>query len=69
MTGELKKLKNLVAEAKEMGIRVAPTLVKRMLEKKVFLFGFVDLNEGSVGETINSLTKLQDVRVRVAYEK
>lgn len=67
--GELKKLKSLVAEAKEMGIRVVPTLVKRMLEKNVFLFGFVDLNEGSVSETINSLTKLQDARIQVAYEK
>ncbi|XVF83190.1 hypothetical protein PTKIN_Ptkin16aG0114200 [Pterospermum kingtungense] len=67
--GELNKLKSLVAEAKEMGIRVVPTLVKRMLEKNVFLFGFVDLNEGSVSETINSLTKLQDARIQVAYEK
>ncbi|XVE71496.1 hypothetical protein DITRI_Ditri10aG0155500 [Diplodiscus trichospermus] len=67
--GELRKLKSLVAEAKQMGIRVVPTLVKRMLEKNMFLFGFVDLNEGSVSETINSLTKLQDARVQVAYEK
>ncbi|XWS72965.1 hypothetical protein CRYUN_Cryun02cG0085200 [Craigia yunnanensis] len=67
--GELKKLKSLVAEAKEMGVRVVPTLVKRMLEKNMFLFGFVDLNEGSVSETINSLTKLQDARIQVAYEK
>ncbi|OMO81223.1 Small nuclear RNA activating complex (SNAPc), subunit SNAP43 [Corchorus capsularis] len=67
--GELKKIKNLVAEAKEMGIRVVPTLVKRMLEKNMFLFGFVDLNEGSVSETINNLTALQDMRIKVAYEK
>ncbi|XP_022731628.1 uncharacterized protein LOC111286098 [Durio zibethinus] len=67
--GELKKLKSLVAEAKEMGIKVVSTLVKKMLEKNMFLFGFVDLNEGSVSETINSLTKLQDARIQVAYEK
>ncbi|XVE98375.1 hypothetical protein REPUB_Repub03eG0101400 [Reevesia pubescens] len=67
--GELKKLKSLVAEAKKKGIRVVPTLVKRMLEKNMFLFGFVDLNEGSVSETINSLTKLQDARIQVAYDK
>ncbi|XP_021275502.1 uncharacterized protein LOC110410217 [Herrania umbratica] len=67
--GELKKLKSLVAEAKEKGIRVVPTLVKRMLEKNMFLFGFVDFKEGSVSETINSLTKLQDARIQVAYEK
>ncbi|WRX33830.1 snRNA-activating protein complex subunit 1 - like 1 [Theobroma cacao] len=67
--GELKKLKSLVAEANEKGIRVVPTLVKRMLEKNMFLFGFVDFKEGSVSETINSLTKLQDARIQVAYEK
>ncbi|XVF34601.1 hypothetical protein REPUB_Repub18cG0072700 [Reevesia pubescens] len=67
--GELKKLKSLVAEAKEMDVRVVPTLVKRMLEKNMFLFGFVDLNEGSVSEMINGLTKLQDARIQVAYEK
>ncbi|KAH8511008.1 hypothetical protein Peur_052632 [Populus x canadensis] len=53
--GELKKLKTLVINAKEHGIKVVPTLVKRMLEKNVFLFGFVDLHEGSVSETVNQL--------------
>ncbi|KAE8688155.1 hypothetical protein F3Y22_tig00110998pilonHSYRG00048 [Hibiscus syriacus] len=67
--GEMKKLTSLVVEAKEMGIRVVPTLVKRMLEKDMFLFGLVDLNESSVNEMINSLTKLQDARIQVAYEK
>ncbi|TYI79339.1 hypothetical protein E1A91_D05G016100v1 [Gossypium mustelinum] len=66
---EMEKLKTLVAEAKEMGIKVVPALVKRMMETNMFLFGFVDLNEGSVSETINSLTKLQDARIQVAYEK
>lgn len=65
----MEKLKNLVAEAKEMGMKVVPALVKRMMETNMFLFGFVDLNEGSVSETINSLTKLQDARIQVAYEK
>ncbi|XWS17109.1 hypothetical protein CRYUN_Cryun33cG0039600 [Craigia yunnanensis] len=32
--GEPRKLKCLVADAKEKGVRVVPTLVKRMLEKK-----------------------------------
>ncbi|KAB1669963.1 hypothetical protein ES319_1Z211400v1 [Gossypium barbadense] len=44
---EMEKLKTLVAEAKEMGIKVVPALVKRMMETNMFLFGFVDLNEGS----------------------
>ncbi|OMO57744.1 Small nuclear RNA activating complex (SNAPc), subunit SNAP43 [Corchorus olitorius] len=29
----------------------------------------LDLNEGSVSETINNLTALQDMRIKVAYEK
>ncbi|KAF9679759.1 hypothetical protein SADUNF_Sadunf06G0048100 [Salix dunnii] len=69
LNGELKKLKTLVINAKEHGIKVVPVLVKRMLEKNMFLFGFVDLNEGSVSETVNQLTELQDARVQVAYKK
>uniref|UniRef100_A0A6M2EEV9 Small nuclear RNA activating complex polypeptide 1 n=1 Tax=Populus davidiana TaxID=266767 RepID=A0A6M2EEV9_9ROSI len=67
--GELKKLKTLVINSKEHGIKVVPALVKRMLEKNTFLFGFVDLHEGSVSETVNELTELQDARVQVAYKK
>ncbi|KAK2636068.1 hypothetical protein Ddye_030860 [Dipteronia dyeriana] len=67
--GELKKLKDLVVEAKNSGIRVVPALVKRMLEKNIFLFGSVDLNEGSITETVNQLTELQNARVQVAYDK
>ncbi|KAI9396421.1 hypothetical protein POPTR_004G126720v4 [Populus trichocarpa] len=67
--GELKKLKTLVINAKEHGIKGVPALVKRMLEKNMFLFGFVDLHEGSVSETVNQLTELQDARVQVAYKK
>lgn len=69
ITGELKKLKALVVEAKEKDIRVVPTLVKRMLDKNIFLFGSVDVNEGSFTETANQLTALQNARVQVAYEK
>ncbi|KAL5732900.1 hypothetical protein ACOSP7_032241 [Xanthoceras sorbifolium] len=67
--GELKKLKDLVVKAKGNGIRVVPALVKRMLEKNIFLFGSVDLNEGSVNETVNQLTELQNARVQLAYDK
>ncbi|KAH9755534.1 Small nuclear RNA activating complex (SNAPc) subunit SNAP43 protein [Citrus sinensis] len=66
---ELKKLKKLVVEAKNKDIRVVPALVKRMLEKKIFLFGSVDLNESSIPETVKQLTDLQNARVQVAYEK
>ncbi|KAF2318089.1 hypothetical protein GH714_041440 [Hevea brasiliensis] len=67
--GELKKLKILVIDAKEQGIKVVPTLVNRMLEKNVFLFGFVDLNAASVSQTVNQLTELQNARVQLAYKK
>ncbi|KAJ0102981.1 hypothetical protein Patl1_06651 [Pistacia atlantica] len=52
-----------------MGIRVVPALVKRMLKQNMFLFGSVDLNEGSVTETVNQLTDLQNARIKFAYEK
>ncbi|THG05393.1 hypothetical protein TEA_022151 [Camellia sinensis var. sinensis] len=47
---ELKRLRNLVIDVKEKGIKVASALVKKMLERNVFLFGFVDINDGSVTE-------------------
>lgn len=67
--GELKKIKALVVDAKEKSIKVVPTLVNRMLEKNVFLFGSVDLNAGSFSQTVNQLTELQNARVQLAYKK
>ncbi|XP_028790458.1 uncharacterized protein LOC114746400 isoform X2 [Neltuma alba] len=67
--GELRKLRLLVAEANASDIKVVPTLVRRMLENNMFLFGAVDLMEGSVAETVNQLEQLQNARIQVAYEK
>ncbi|CAK9159999.1 unnamed protein product [Ilex paraguariensis] len=67
--GELKGLKNLVVEAKAKGIKVVSVLVKRMLERNVFLFGFVDINESSVTERVNQLTDMQNARIQVAHKK
>ncbi|XP_054821230.1 uncharacterized protein LOC129320082 isoform X2 [Prosopis cineraria] len=67
--GELRKLRLLVADAKEKDIKVVPSLVKKMLENNMFLFGSVDLMEGSVAETVNQLEQLQNARIQVAYEK
>ncbi|WCJ30003.1 Small nuclear RNA activating complex (SNAPc) subunit SNAP43 protein [Euphorbia peplus] len=67
--GELKKLKILVIDGKKQGIKVVPCLVNRMLEKNMFLFGSVDLNQGSVTETVNQLTELQNARVQQANKK
>ncbi|XP_059631917.1 uncharacterized protein LOC132274616 [Cornus florida] len=67
--GELKSLKNLVVDAKGRGIKVVSALIKKMLERNIFLFGFVDKNEGSVTERINELTEIQNARIQVAYKK
>jgi snRNA-activating protein complex subunit 1 len=68
-TGELKNLRVLVVDAKANDIRVVSTLVKRMLERNMFLFGVVDLMESSVTETVNQLEQVQNARIQVAYEK
>lgn len=67
--GELKRLKNLVVDAKKNEITVVSALVKSMLERNLFLFGSVDLNQGSVTERVDELTVLQNARVRVANKK
>lgn len=69
MTEELKKLKSHVVTARENGLKVVPALVKKMLDKNMFLFGFVDINEGAVSETLNQLTELQNARIQVLYAK
>ncbi|KAK2411707.1 Small nuclear RNA activating complex (SNAPc), subunit SNAP43 protein [Trifolium repens] len=67
--GELKNLRILVVDAKANDIRVVSTLVKRMLERNMFLFGVIDLKESSVTETVNQLEQVQNARIQVAYEK
>ncbi|XP_038890126.1 uncharacterized protein LOC120079795 isoform X2 [Benincasa hispida] len=67
--GELKKLKELVVDAKENNVKVASSVVKRMLEKNMFLFGSVDMKESAALETVNQLTELQNARIQVAYNK
>jgi snRNA-activating protein complex subunit 1 len=69
LTGELKKLTGLVVDAKEKGLKVVSVVVKRMLEKNMFLFGCLEINEGSVTETVNQLTELQNARIQVLYNK
>ncbi|KAH7856965.1 hypothetical protein Vadar_007382 [Vaccinium darrowii] len=66
--GELKRLRILVIEAKEESIKVVSALVKKMLEKNMFLFGFVDINDGSVAERVNEITDMQNARVQMAYK-
>lgn len=67
--GQLKRLQNLVVDAKEKGVKVVSAIVKRMLERNMFLFGFVDLNEHSFTERVNELTELQNSYIRAAYKR
>lgn len=67
--GELKQLKNLVVDAKAAGVKVVAALMKSMLERNMFLFGFVGENEGSATERVNELTDVQNARVQAAYKK
>lgn len=64
---EMKQLKKLLVDAKEKGIKVASAVVKRMLEENMFLFGFVDINEGT--ERVNQLTHTQNTQIQFAYKK
>ncbi|KAL6137616.1 hypothetical protein ACLB2K_062906 [Fragaria x ananassa] len=65
---ELKKVRSLVAEAKVRGLGAAAALVRRLLEKKAFLFGCVETNEGLKGK-VDELTELENRRIRAACEK
>ncbi|XP_020958821.1 uncharacterized protein LOC107644682 isoform X2 [Arachis ipaensis] len=69
MCGEIMKLRTLMVDAKTKDIKVVPSLVKRMLDRNIFLFGAVDLMADSVTETVNQLQQLQDARIKHAYEK
>ncbi|KAF3333802.1 Small nuclear RNA activating complex (SNAPc), subunit SNAP43 [Carex littledalei] len=67
--GELRKLRNLIGEAKQNKIRVVPALVKRMLEKNMFLYGFVDMLGNTTQQRVDDITMQQQRRVEVAYDK
>ncbi|KAJ8628802.1 hypothetical protein MRB53_022125 [Persea americana] len=67
--GELRRLRDLVVEAKQSSIRVLSALVKRMMDRNMFLFGSVDINDSAITERINEITKLQNVSVQIASER
>ncbi|KAL7593843.1 uncharacterized protein LOC111877809 [Lactuca sativa] len=66
---EIKRLKELVVDAKKEKIEIVSILVKSMLERDLFLYGATDLKQGSVEERVNELTNLQDARVQHANKK
>ncbi|XP_021741777.1 uncharacterized protein LOC110707989 [Chenopodium quinoa] len=67
--GELRRLTALVVNAKENGIKVVSVLVKRMLEKNAFLFGFVNINDYSEKERIKELVDVQNACIKKMHEK
>lgn len=69
LSGELRRLRDLVVDAKQYSIGVLSALVKRMLDRNMFLFGSVDISEGSITERVNEITKLQNMGIRIAHER
>jgi hypothetical protein len=68
-TDECKKLKDFVAMAKQHGVPLVPVLVKRMLDKGMFLFGFINLLGDNGEKQVEELTKAQNKRVKFASDK
>jgi snRNA-activating protein complex subunit 1 len=69
MTGELRKLRILIGEAKQNKIRHVSALVERMLMKNMFLFGFVDMLGNTTHQRVDDITMQQQRRIEVAYDK
>lgn len=66
---EMKRLKELVMDAKKENIGVVTLVVNSMLERNLFLYGAIDLKEGSVEERVNELTNIQNARIQHANKK
>lgn len=68
---ECRQLKDFVVMAKQNGLRLVPALVKRMLDKGMFLFGYMNLLGYDNGEKqqLEELTALQNKQVEYACDK
>nr|GEZ16261.1 small nuclear RNA activating complex (SNAPc), subunit SNAP [Tanacetum cinerariifolium] len=66
---QFKRLKELVIDAKKENVEVVPALVNTMLDRNLFLFGAVDLKEGSAEERVNELIDVQNARVQLANKR
>ncbi|KAJ3687832.1 hypothetical protein LUZ61_016996 [Rhynchospora tenuis] len=67
--GELRKLRKLIEEAKQNKLGSVVALVKRMIDKNMFLFGFVDMLGNTTQQRVDGITMQQLQRVEVAYDK
>ncbi|CAL4905444.1 unnamed protein product [Urochloa decumbens] len=66
---ECRQLKDLIVTAKQKGVHLVPALVKRMLDKGMFLFGYMNLLSDNGEKQVEELTALQNKRVKFACDK
>ncbi|XP_037439515.1 uncharacterized protein LOC119307543 [Triticum dicoccoides] len=66
---ESNKLKDFVIEAKQNGLALVPALVKRMLDKGMFLFGFINLLGDNEAKEVDEMNASQNKRVKFACDK
>ncbi|KAK3140134.1 hypothetical protein QOZ80_5AG0396500 [Eleusine coracana subsp. coracana] len=66
---ECKQLKDFVIMAKQNELPLVPVLVKRMLDKGMFLFGFINLLGDNGEKQVEELTASQNKRVKFASDK
>ncbi|KAM0857357.1 hypothetical protein ACQ4PT_048540 [Festuca glaucescens] len=64
-----KQLKEFVMEAKQSGIGLVPALVKRMLDKGMFLFGFINLLGDHGAKQVDEFNAFQTKRVKFVCDK
>ncbi|KAH9616181.1 hypothetical protein KSS87_007423 [Heliosperma pusillum] len=67
--GGLRGMRSLLVVANGLGIRVVSAVVRRMLEKKVFLFGSVDINDYTEKERIKELVNMQKACIKKMQER
>ncbi|XP_066356468.1 uncharacterized protein, partial [Miscanthus floridulus] len=66
---ECRQLKDFVVTAKQNGLNLVPALVKRMLNKGMLLFGYMNLIDDNGDKQVEELTALQNKRVKFACDK
>ena len=54
---------------KQNGVHLVPALVKRMLDKGMFLFGYMNLLDDDSEKQIEELTALQNKQVKFSCDK
>ncbi|RCV19317.1 hypothetical protein SETIT_3G374800v2 [Setaria italica] len=66
---ECRQLKDFISMAKQNGVHLVPALVKRMLDKGMFLFGYMNLLGDNGEKQVEELTAMQNKRIKFACDK